>query len=49
LRENQVFEWVSYGMAVVLFLFGLVLLAVGVAPGEARGLLTDADVFRAVS
>jgi len=30
LRENRVIEWVSYGMAVVLFLFGLILLAVGV-------------------
>jgi len=29
LRENRVIEWVSYGMAIVLFLFGLALLAVG--------------------
>ena len=35
LRENRTFEWVSYGMAVVLFLFGLVLLGVGVASGDA--------------
>jgi hypothetical protein len=31
LRENRVVEWVSYGMAIVLFVFGLVLLGVGVA------------------
>jgi hypothetical protein len=35
MRENRLFEWVSYGMAVVLFLFGLVLLGVGAAPGDA--------------
>jgi hypothetical protein len=35
MRENRLFEWVSHGMAVVLFLFGLVLLAVGAAPGDA--------------
>ncbi len=34
LRENQVIEWVSYGMAIVLFLFGLVLLGVGVVNGD---------------
>ena len=34
LRENQAFEWVSYGMAVVLFLFGLVLLGAGVLLGD---------------
>ena len=34
LRENRALEWVSYGMAVVLFLFGLVLLAVVL--GKAR-------------
>ncbi|MEX0715248.1 MAG: hypothetical protein WD066_01605 [Planctomycetaceae bacterium] len=31
LRENKVVVCVSYGMAVVLFLFGLVLLGMGVA------------------
>jgi hypothetical protein len=34
LRENRAFEWVSYGMAVVLFLFGLVLLGAGVVSGD---------------
>ena len=29
LRENRLIEWVSYGMAIVLFIFGLVLLSVG--------------------
>lgn len=29
LRENRILEWVSYGMAVVLFIFGLFLLSVG--------------------
>lgn len=35
LRENRVVEWVSYGMATVLFVFGLVLLGVGVARDDA--------------
>jgi hypothetical protein len=35
LRENRVVEWVSYGMGIVLFVFGLVLFAVGVAHGDA--------------
>jgi len=35
LRENKAFEWFSYGMAVVLFLFGLVLLGAGVASADA--------------
>lgn len=30
LRENRVIEWVSYGMATVLFIFGLALLSLGV-------------------
>lgn len=34
LRENRVVEWVSYGMATVLFVFGLVLLSVGVARAD---------------
>jgi hypothetical protein len=29
LRENRVFEWVSYGMAIILFVAGLLLLIVG--------------------
>ncbi|GAB4142157.1 MAG: hypothetical protein Tsb009_12280 [Planctomycetaceae bacterium] len=29
LRENRIIEWVSYGMAIVLFIFGLVLLTIG--------------------
>jgi hypothetical protein len=35
LRENKAFEWVAYGMAVILFLFGLILLGVGVASADA--------------
>jgi hypothetical protein len=35
LRENKAFEWVSYGMAVVLFGFGLGLFVFGVARGDA--------------
>ncbi len=35
LRENRVIEFISYGMASVLFLFGLVLLAIGVVGDDA--------------
>lgn len=34
LRENRVIEWVSYAMAVVLFVFGLGLMSFGVANGD---------------
>lgn len=35
LKENKIVEWVSYGMAVILFSFGLFLLGVGVAHDDA--------------
>ncbi len=34
LRENRAFEWISYGMALVLFVFGLVVLYSGVANAD---------------
>ncbi len=34
LQENRVIEWVSYGMAVILFVFGLILLSVGLVNGD---------------
>ncbi|HZZ27623.1 MAG TPA: hypothetical protein VFE46_06405 [Pirellulales bacterium] len=34
LRENRAIEWVSYGMAVVLFIFGLALFVFGVANAD---------------
>ncbi len=34
LRENQAIEWISYGMAIVLFVFGLTLLGFGIAYGD---------------
>lgn len=34
LKENRVIEWVSYVMAVVLFVFGLILLTVGAASSD---------------
>ena len=34
LRENRAFEWISYGMATVLFLFGLVLLGAGATAAD---------------
>ncbi len=34
-RENRVIEWLSYVMAVILFVFGLVLLSIGVANSDA--------------
>ena len=34
LRENRMVEWGSYGMAFVLFVFGLVLLSLGVVQGD---------------
>lgn len=35
LRENRVIEWVSYVMAIILFIFGLGLMSFGVANGDA--------------
>lgn len=35
LSENRTFELISYGMAIVLFVFGLVLLGAGVASADA--------------
>lgn len=35
LRENRTFEWVSYGMAIVLFMAGLGLLGAGVVSADA--------------
>jgi hypothetical protein len=35
LRENRVVEWISYGMALVLFLVGLIVLAAGIVHGDA--------------
>jgi len=34
LRENQIIEWISYGMAVILFVSGLALLGFGVAHSD---------------
>jgi hypothetical protein len=34
LRENRAIEWISYGMALVLFVFGLILLTVGIVHGD---------------
>jgi hypothetical protein len=34
LKENRIFEWVMYVMAVILFVFGLVLLSVGLLNGD---------------
>lgn len=34
LKENRVIEWVSYVMAVILFVFGLVLLSIGAMNGD---------------
>jgi hypothetical protein len=34
LRENRILEWVSYAMAITLFLFGLFLLTAGVFAGD---------------
>ena len=34
LRENRVFEWVSYGMGMILFVFGLILLSIGLVNGD---------------
>lgn len=34
LRENRLVEWGAYGMALVLFLFGLILLSLGVLHGD---------------
>ena len=34
LKENRIIEWVSYMMAVILFVFGLVLLSVGLVSGD---------------
>ncbi len=34
LRENRAVEWGSYGMALVLFIFGLVLLSLGVVHSD---------------
>jgi hypothetical protein len=34
LKENRIFEWVAYVMAVIFFAFGLVLLSVGLVHGD---------------
>jgi len=34
LRENRGLEWISYGMAIVFFLFGLALFGIGVANSD---------------
>ena len=34
LKENRIVEWVSYVMAVILFVFGLVLLSMGALGGD---------------
>ncbi len=34
LRENRLFEWISYGMAIILFLFGLFLLGAGAVASD---------------
>ncbi|HEV3344482.1 MAG TPA: hypothetical protein VG125_29165 [Pirellulales bacterium] len=35
LRENRMVEWVSYGMAIILFVFGLVLMTAGIVREDA--------------
>lgn len=35
LKENRIIEWVSYVMAVILFVFGLVLLSIGAVNSDA--------------
>ena len=34
MKENRIIEWVSYVMAVILFVFGLVLLSIGALGGD---------------
>lgn len=34
LKENRAFEWVSYAMAVILFVFGLAVISAGLVSGD---------------